>query len=661
MPDSLETLGFNIEFFTNKKGLENLKGILDGTLKDINEINKALLVLNGSLKGSYMYAKSLAIKRNDIPAVLENEKKLLAVKHLYSKINNIKKDILATPTSVSAETSTTETPPVATTTTASSGPTGEKVYKEGESIVPPKKTAEELKAKVPTDASKIITKISGEGDATVEYVTTAVADEVDKIVETTVKNKVDSLKKTTTEKIIPKSTYDPASFSGLGTVVNTKIDEATKAIIQITEERVGDILKKRTYRDGKLIRTQELYRPIKETIPPSDTPTVPPPTPPKMFKDYWDETFGGKGKKGAFSKFMGRIKNIVLYRLVRVAMSAISKSLSEGFSLLGTSNKEYKDVLNDFKTASTSFSVAMSSIMLPAAQSLSSMLESLSTSLINTANSMALANAQARNQTEYFKLDSQAIEEYSKTLSTANKALTQIDKFATLSENKPVLGNFVKITDEEVENMESINQTAQGLVGVIDWIVRILSGLGKIIEWINGLSNTWKAILGVGVVAAITAIMLKLNPVKGIFAIIFATLLGISAIINDESIPKGLKVVLSILTAIAGIAAFIFALLPAGKLKLGMALASASAVVAALGTYAVAQAIKPKTSVDTASAQTKSPSLTSYGNALEGNALSDGSYSQQVLSSTSDVYLDRDKVGKALTKTVVKYSGKAGI
>ena len=96
---------------------------------------------------------------------------------------------------------------------------------------------------------------------------------VDKITETVIKTKSDEIV-STTEKYKKKSTYDPASFEGIGKVISTKVDALTKDVIQTTEERIGDLVNKRIYKNGVLDKTTTYYKPLKKEAKEETTPTT---------------------------------------------------------------------------------------------------------------------------------------------------------------------------------------------------------------------------------------------------------------------------------------------------------------------------------------------------------------------------------------------------
>lgn len=382
------------------------------------------------------------------------------------------------------------------------------------------------------------------------------------------------------------------------------------------------------------------------------------------------------GKGGGASKFLSRVKNIVVYRLVRVAMSAITKGVNEGFELLSSNNSAYKDVINSLKASTTALSVTFAQLLLPIAESLSSVLEGLTTRLIDSANAMALQQAMLNGEQKYFKLSKKSIDEYAKSLSNANKSLSQLDKFATLSQGKPLLGTWEDVsssTEKEIENAKQISHNYKAIYAVANALLKVLEWIGEVILWVSNLSDGWKTVLGVGVLAAIAGIIIGVNKLSSVISIAFskplllgfiAALYVIAKILTSE-LPKGIKIVSAALLGIATILAFITALIPGGQARIIPALSAAIFATAGLAVAGIGSLSKNSTSPDTGASQASYDNPLASGGALASNDQDlynnvQRSRTVTTQTSTSDVYLDGNKVGKTLTKTVFSYGAKGG-
>lgn len=647
MPDDIESLGFTLEFFTKYNGLEKLHQLLNGTIKDVNKLKAAILDLN-RLSNVFQGTATLARTKGKNDKAKYWEKASIAARTLSSKLVSKRSEIETdTATSTTTAKETLDVPDASKITRAA--PSGE-VY-------------------------KTVTTAGKDGKDVITSFSKSVEAETDKIVETVVKRKGDEVL-SITDKYTKKSTYKASDFSGLGKVIKTQTDAITDSVIQTTEETIGDSKIIRTYVDGVLKKT--VSKEIKRKATPSSV-TVPAGTPltSSTSSSFLGGLFGkgkefytnsllplikGKGEKSKFSHFASRVKNIITYRLVRVAMSAINKGITEGFTLLSTSNSQFKQITVNFKTASTALSVSIAQILLPFAETLSNTLLNVSNSLLSVSNAMSLTNAMAKGQSEYFKLDANAIEEYSKQLANANKSLSQLDKFATLSDNKPILGKWVTITNKELENIKNTKREYEGITNFVRALVDLLNGVGKIIDFINNLTAEQKVNFKGIIVLGLALITSILTPAKAIILGLATAIISIVNVWSSELNPVA-KVFVTLLITAATVLAFIAALTKTGAAKIPYALGAAAAAAGALGLYTSASNLQNKKSTPDTGNEEVSNSVvsSSYTNRMESGAISNvNSNNMQSQVVASDVYLDKDKVGKALFKTVNKYERKAG-
>lgn len=203
---------------------------------------------------------------------------------------------------------------------------------------------------------------------------------------------------------------------------------------------------------------------------------------------------------------IGRIfQSIIAFRLASSVITVTVNAFKKGFEALKQSSKETADLFLPFQTSLNSISISLATIVLPLIQSLTTILEPFAEKMTAVANAMALANAEAEGQSKYFKLSSDKIKEYTKSAQQANKQLSQLDKFATLSGNKTTpLGDWVEINEETKKQQEeesepykdSINNTTDFIKSLKDLIntikeldttqaltiVSLLSGLASLVS-----------------------------------------------------------------------------------------------------------------------------------------------------------------------------------
>lgn len=634
MPDEIEVLGFELDFLTDTKVLEKLKKILGETFQNTKNLEEAIKALNKSAKGYNL--KALTTQNEQLAKSYEKQKDnlLKLAKALGTKktkqiaLNNLNKKFGLNKEGVFDNKKQTEKyiPEGKLSSTT-------KFYKEGK--IDPSKIKETYK-----------TREVGQGQI-FEKTTTVVDNELSK----------------TVEKV--KKPFIKLTDDILEVIKNE--DNLKKATLKALD--TGEIVYRKYYKqvkeeDGKRV-THDVVMQGENVVSSNKNYSDIPPIKEKPVEQEAKKDINKKIGKSNTSKFLSRVKNIVVYRLVRVAMSAITKGVNEGFELLSSNNSAYKDVINSLKASTTALSVTFAQLLLPIAESLSTALEGLTTRLIDSANAMALQQAMLNGEEKYFKLSKKSIDEYAKSLSNANKSLSQLDKFATLSQGKPLLGTWEDVssaTEKEIENTKNYSFILDTIKTTVESIAWAFEGIIWLISKISNLSETWKKILGVDITAALITIGMAVSPVLGIITSIITATNALKKV-WDSDIPKAFKIATSSAIALAAVLAVITALLPGGKAKAVLALGTGAATAAALADYGIGSLFVPKE--DTGSSQASYDSPLASGGALASNdqdLYNNVQMSRTVTTqtSTSDVYLDGNKVGKTLTKTVFSYGAKGG-
>lgn len=374
-------------------------------------------------------------------------------------------------------------------------------------------------------------------------------------------------------------------------------------------------------------------------------------------------------KANSFDKFIARVKNIVVYRLVREVMSAVSKSITEGFNLISVNNSSVKNMLTEFKASSVSLSISLSTMLLPIMERLSSLLNTIGMQFIDVANEMSRQNAIAKGQATYYKINKDAVNDYAKSLTQLSGNLSQLDKFATLSgKNTPILGGNVDIAEQSgitEESQQKLKLFQKVLKGIGDIIIYVKDNFDEIVKSLGtfiALLISAKLVIGIGnLVKGFGDI---LNFIKNIKLQSIGLIAGVSllAIAFSSDLPIAIKVLAGALGGLITVLSIVFAL-KEGLSKGAWAIASLSAVVAGIGAFAVGM----NNLADSGSSAISS-NLSSATNisSLMGSVASSGSYSQSATLTNNkttvsgDVYLDKYKVGKILTQDVYTNGTKSG-
>lgn len=439
----------------------------------------------------------------------------------------------------------------------------------------------------------------------------------------------------------------------IGELYKTKLNPENNDVIQWTKELNGNLQITRKYINGVLVDTQKLIKAEKKPKQEPKPEPEPIPTP----------------KKNSFDKFIARVKNIVVYRLVREVMSAVQKSITEGFNLISVNNSSVKNMLTEFKASSVSLSVSLSTMLLPIMQSLSSLLNTIGMQFIDVANEMSRQNAIAKGQATYYKINKDAVNDYAKSLTQLSGNLSQLDKFATLSgTNTPILGGNVDIAEQS-----GITEESQGKLKLFQ---KILKGIGNLISYVeenfDKVINTIKTFILL-IVGSQIAIGIS-NLVKGfgsildfiknikIQSLLLYGGLAMLAVAFTSDLPIAIKALVGALGGLAIALSIIVGLKEATTKSVG-AIISIGAILGAVAGLASGVA----NLIDSGSSATSSD-LSSATNisSLMGGVASSGSYSQSVSvaggsnSVQGDVYLDGYKVGNILSQRINTNFTKAG-
>lgn len=374
----------------------------------------------------------------------------------------------------------------------------------------------------------------------------------------------------------------------------------------------------------------------------------------KMFDGISDRASKGL-KKFARNNIFKKIGSIITYRFTRTLLSSIKNSIKKGFELLSEQDLGAKSVKEQFNTIATSFQISIATLLLPALQTLSNILQPVSSQFIEMANAVSLATAE---NGKYFKISKEKVDAYAKSLSNTSAQLSQLDKFATLSGAKQIdIGEMVDVneaTDIEQANIEKYQK-------VIDLVKKLSEWVENLADWFSKLNlsgtDTFK-----GIAAAAGLLLAAINPLAGLFVGIIAMMASTS---SSAKILSGVIITLATTMIALGVAKTF-----AGNAGLGLKGALIAVAAGALVGTVISGLLG---SVDTGSSSAKVPSsfssVASVGESSftqgtdVGNALS--AYTSRTATAQSatvqgDVYLDGSKVGKIITPQVYSAGVKAG-
>lgn len=350
------------------------------------------------------------------------------------------------------------------------------------------------------------------------------------------------------------------------------------------------------------------------------------------------ETDDNDKKSRNLGKGLERIKrifqSIIAFRAASAVITILMNAFKKGFEALKQANKKVAESMQPFQNATTQISISFATMFLPVMQALATILDPLAEDFINMANAMSLANAQAKGQSEYFKLSQESINAYAKSLNKTNKQLSQLDKFATLSGNKSVsIGSMVTIDKETIENQKNEIKNIQGIILAIKNLSVALSWLMNL--W-NNLDDSAKTALK-GLAQVFFAV------ISPLFSII--TILTSFATILDANASEGVKNFASALIGLASaMLAFRVAMSFLQNPVAGLAVAASAGILA--GT--IAGIVGKNVGYGNSSSQ---------GYASNAISSANQNYSPSFNVQTGGVYLDGRQVGYQL-EPIIYESGK---
>lgn len=458
-----------------------------------------------------------------------------------------------------------------------------------------------------------------------------------------------------TEKLSTTLTKAKGTFIESGKLLGTQIlrtDEADKTKIK-TEEIANGFKKVREY--VKLANGELYLMSTRTTKVDEKTEKL---TKKQKIGNFFKNALGDLGKNATkstkeLSKIFGRMGSIVTYRIIRSMLSAITNAFKQGFNLLGSQNSTISAIQEQFTAITTSLQVSLTTILIPLFQTLSNILTPLSQTFIDIANAISYANAKANEQSTYFQLSKEKIEEYSKAIQKTNKQLSQLDKFATLSggSSTPILGEMVEVSeasDKVIKDTEKYQKVIDFFDKVNGVITKVFKGAEKLF---NFVSENFELVIGLSY-----ALLTALNPLAG-------AIVSLGILMSDAA--PAVKILAGTMLALSG------ALLAVGIAKeftknpyAGIAAAIiggglATGIGAMIGTMSSVESAIGKRSASLNYSTTGYSSGSDLYSGIE-SATKNGYTSSGATRVSGDVYIDGVKAGKVLENSVYNEGVRVG-
>lgn len=236
---------------------------------------------------------------------------------------------------------------------------------------------------------------------------------------------------------------------------------------------------------------------------------------------------GQVGKKSGFSKFLGQVKRIAIYRLIRSGLKAVTGAFKDGIGALAQFDSGVNKTMSQLTTSFTVMKLSVSMALVPLLQSITPIIQQISVGFANMAN---VISASMSKTGKYTKIATDRLLAYNKAGNVFD-----FDKFRALSKGGDAGGLL------EEGNVEDLNKE----LGESKFAYSAIFNVIKQISVLAGnVFETVRQIIDAVVTSPITAILLNVaQTLIGIVA-------GVVNLINKSGILK--PIVNAILIGLTG-------------------------------------------------------------------------------------------------------------
>lgn len=282
-----------------------------------------------------------------------------------------------------------------------------------------------------------------------------------------------------------------------------------------------------------------------------------------------------KAMKGTGEKnLLSAIKRVAVYRAIRGGLKAIVNAFKEGFSNLAGYSEEVNNTLSQLTSSFTTIKNSVAVAFLPLLNAITPVIQWVSVSIANLANSISYLSAKLKGNATYLKVNTDYLKKFNE-----QSRLLSFDTFEKLQGGDDVSDMFKEV---ETASGYDNNELAKSftLLGSIATIVGVIGG-SKIVQLLTSgvISKGLKAIVG-----SIKSINIEMVTWVAGLVLLIAGIVDLVASWNDINFEPWEKAT-TILLAIAGGVVGVYVALTALKatlpvaIAMGMALAGAIALI----------------------------------------------------------------------------------
>ena len=201
---------------------------------------------------------------------------------------------------------------------------------------------------------------------------------------------------------------------------------------------------------------------------------------------------GKVGKKSGFSKFLGQIKRVAIYRLIRAGLKAITSAFKDGIGALAQFDSGVNKTMSQLTTSFTVMKLSVSMALMPLLQAITPIIQQIAVGFANMAN---VISASMSKTGKYTKIATDRLVAYNKAGNVFD-----FDKFRALSKGGEASGLL------EEGNVEDLNEELGESKFAYSAIFNVIKQISVLA---GGLFETVRQIISAVVTSPITATLLN--------------------------------------------------------------------------------------------------------------------------------------------------------
>lgn len=282
-----------------------------------------------------------------------------------------------------------------------------------------------------------------------------------------------------------------------------------------------------------------------------------------------------KAMKGTGEKnLLSAIKRVAVYRAIRGVLKAIVNAFKEGFSNLAGYSEEVNNTLSQLTSSFTTIKNSVAVAFLPLLNAITPVIQWVSVSIANLANSISYLSAKLKGNATYLKVNTDYLKKFNE-----QSRLLSFDTFEKLQGGDDVSDMFKEV---ETASGYDNNELAKSftLLGGIATIVGVIGG-SKIVQLLTSGAISKEL---TSIVKTIKSINIEMVAWVAGLVLLIAGIVDLVASWNDinfEPWEKALTIILAVVGGLVGayVALKAFSATLPVAIAMGMALAGAIALI----------------------------------------------------------------------------------